>query len=156
MITLEIPGRDPLKIQHLVLDYNGTMAVDGNLYDGVKEVLSEISEYLTVHVITADTFGSVQSNLNGIDLTIKVLDPGRQDIAKKNYVDELGAESCVSIGNGLNDNLMLKQSALGIALIQNEGASSATLAASDIVCRQFTDAVRLLLKTDRLKATLRV
>ena len=28
VIIIEIPGREPLRIDHVVLDYNGTVAVD--------------------------------------------------------------------------------------------------------------------------------
>ena len=34
MIVIEMPGREPLKINHVVLDYNGTAAVDGMLLKG--------------------------------------------------------------------------------------------------------------------------
>ena len=40
MLNLSIPGfKDNISIQHLTLDFNGTLAVDGNLIDGVKESL---------------------------------------------------------------------------------------------------------------------
>ena len=35
MIEIDIPGYKTLHLEHLVLDYNGTLAVDGVLIDGV-------------------------------------------------------------------------------------------------------------------------
>ena len=35
MLTISIPGGATLDIEHLVLDYNGTLAVDGVLLPGV-------------------------------------------------------------------------------------------------------------------------
>jgi len=86
MIEIEIPGYKTLKIAHLVLDYNGTLAFDGGLIDGVKASLGELSQMLTVHVITADTFGSVKKALEDIDCNLALIPLDHQDIAKLEYV----------------------------------------------------------------------
>ena len=36
MIAIDIPGYKKIELAHLVLDYNGTLAIDGKLIDGVK------------------------------------------------------------------------------------------------------------------------
>ncbi len=155
MIEIEIPGNKTLKIVHLVLDYNGTIAFDGALIDGVKEALDELSQMLTVHVITADTFGSVKKALEDIDCNLALIPLDRQDVAKQEYVKNLGCEKTVSMGNGVNDRLMLKSSALGVAVIQEEGAAFKTLASADIVCTDIKSALSLLNNPLRLIATLR-
>ena len=35
MIAVDIPGYGPLRLEHLVMDYNGTLAVDGEIAAGV-------------------------------------------------------------------------------------------------------------------------
>ena len=155
MIEIEIPGNKTLKIVHLVLDYNGTIAFDGALIDGVKKSLDELSQMLTVHVITADTFGSVKKALEDIDCNLALIPLDRQDVAKQEYVKNLGCEKTVSMGNGVNDRLMLKSSALGVAVIQEEGAAFKTLASADIVCTDIKSALSLLNNPLRLIATLR-
>ena len=155
MIEIEIPGNKTLKIVHLVLDYNGTIAFDGALIDGVKESLDELSQMLTVHVITADTFGSVKKALEDIDCNLALIPLDRQDVAKQEYVKNLECEKTVSMGNGVNDRLMLKSSALGVAVIQEEGAAFKTLASADIVCTDIKSALSLLNNPLRLVATLR-
>ena len=155
MIEIEIPGNKTLKIVHLVLDYNGTIAFDGALIDGVKKALDELSQMLTVHVITADTFGSVKKALEDIDCNLALIPLDRQDVAKQEYVKNLGCEKTVSMGNGVNDRLMLKSSALGVAVIQEEGAAFKTLASADIVCTDIKSALSLLDNPLRLIATLR-
>lgn len=45
MIVIEIPGREPLKINHVVLDYNGTAAVDGMLLKGSRSVLPGLKSW---------------------------------------------------------------------------------------------------------------
>jgi len=155
MIEINIPGNKILKLEHLVLDYNGTIAFDGALIDGVKECLAELSQMLTVHVITADTFGSVKKAIEDIDCKLAVIPLDRQDAAKLEYVKNLGCEKTVSMGNGTNDRLMLKASALGVAIIQGEGAAFETLASADVVCTDILFALSLLSNPLRLIATLR-
>ena len=155
MISVQIPDFGALALDHLVLDYNGTLAVDGVLLPGVKEMLESLSRDLTVHVVTADTFGKAGDGLKGIDCHLTVLEPGRQDQAKLNFVNRLGAAQTAAIGNGRNDALMLEASALGIAVILGEGASSVSLNAADVVCTNIVDALELLTHPLRLTATLR-
>jgi P-type E1-E2 ATPase len=155
MIEIDIPGNKILQLEYLVLDYNGTIAFDGALIDGVKKCLTELSQMLTVHVITADTFGSVKKALEDIDCKLAVIPLDRQDVAKLEYVKNLGREQTVSMGNGKNDCLMLKTSALGVAVIQGEGAAFETIASADVVCTDILSALSLLTNPLRLTATLR-
>lgn len=155
MIEIKIPGNKTLRLEHLVLDYNGTIAFDGTLIDGVRECLTELSHPMTVHIITADTFGSVEKALEGIVCKLAVIPLDDQDVAKLEYVNRLGCEQTVSMGNGVNDRLMLKASALGVAVIQGEGAAFETLASADLVCTDILSALSLLIHPLRLAATLR-
>ncbi len=155
MIEIPIPGFATLHLEHLVMDYNGTLAQDGRIIGGAESRLAKLCRRLRLHVITADTFGAVERALGGFDCRLHVLGTSRQDIAKQEYVLALGAEHVVSIGNGRNDRLMLEVSALGIGLIQAEGACIKTLTAGDVVCTSIADALDLLLQPLRLTATLR-
>jgi soluble P-type ATPase len=64
-------------------------------------------------------------------------------------------QTVVAIGNGRNDWLMLREAALGIAVIQREGAASKAIRSADIVMTDIHAAFELLLKSQRLIATLR-
>ena len=154
-MDLTIPGYGRWQLQHLVMDYTGTLAVDGRLIDSVGEALTALSEELTLHVVTADTFGKAAAQLEGIPCKLGILPEDNQHIRKKDYVLALGPEQTVSIGNGRNDQLMLKVSALGIAVILAEGIAAETLLASDVVCTSIIDALDLLRNPLRLTATLR-
>ena len=156
MIELDIPGRGSIQLDHLVLDYNGTLALDGRIIDGVAERLLKLGDRVQLHVITADTFGSAGQALIGVACRLHVLGPGQQDIAKLDYVRMLGPQNVVSVGNGRNDCLMLDSAALSIGIIQTEGASGKTLMAADVVCKTILDALDLLLVPQRLTATLRL
>lgn len=155
MIDITIPGYGHLQFDHLVMDYNGTMACDGHLIQGVKEILDALSDEINIHVLTADTFGKAASQLENVPATLSILPVEAQDKGKLAYIRNLGADRTVSIGNGRNDSLMLKHSALGIALIQEEGASVETLLSAHIVCKDILSALRLLRNPKRMVATLR-
>jgi len=156
VIEIDIPGYEKLHLEHVVLDYNGTMAVDGKLIPGVKERLLDLAKKLKVHVLTADTFGRVVKELSDVPCKVYILRSGYEDIGKMNYVKELSTCNCVVIGNGRNDAMMLKSAALGIAVIQEEGASIQAITAADIVTTSILFALDLLANPLRIKATLRL
>ena len=155
MIALNIPGYGQLEFRYLVLDYNGTLAVDGEPIPGVKEALAGLAKDLDIHVLTADTFGKVRSRLEGVPCKVSILPLEKQDLGKRDYVNNLGSDHAICIGNGRNDHLMLKGAALGIAVILGEGASRETLVAADVICTDILSALELLTNPLRLTATLR-
>ena len=155
MKKIEVPNYMTLELKHIVLDYNGTIAKDGQLKKEVKALLPALCKAYTVHVITADTFGSVKSQMEGFSVVVNVLTTNNHTEEKAAYVDGLSKESCVAIGNGNNDTQMLQHAALGIAIIGDEGCATATLVLSDISCTSIEDALGLMLNEKRLIATLR-
>lgn len=154
MVNLSVPGYGELNIEHVVMDYNGTLAVDGLLLPGVKAALLALSRHLTLHVLTADTFGKA-NGLLGVPCTLSILPASDQQAAKLGYVQSLGPEKTVSIGNGRNDQRMLKASRLGIAVVLGEGASMEAVTNADIVCTSIVTALELMTHPLRLTATLR-
>lgn len=155
MLGLTIPGFGRLELTDVVCDYNGTLAVDGLLIDGVHERIQRLSSEVRVHVVTADTFGSAAAQLQRLPCALAVIDPGSQAEAKRDFVKGLGAAHVVAIGNGRNDWMMLDTAALGIAVCGAEGAAAEALQVGDIVVGRIVDALDLLLHPKRLLATLR-
>jgi len=155
MLEIKIPGHGILNLSHLILDYNGTIACDGHLLQGVKERLADLSASLDVHVLTADTFGSVRKALSDVCSHVEIIPIEDQAQAKLEYVQLLGLENCVCMGNGRNDRLMLKNAALGVAVVQAEGGAADAILAADIVVGNILDALDLLCHPLRLTATLR-
>lgn len=142
-------------IEHIVIDYNGTLAIDGKLIDGVADYLKKLMEKYTIHVITADTFKKVEQELKPFDIKLTIIKNGHERQQKLMYVEQLGKDKCITIGNGSNDVLMLSKSVISIAVIQNEGASFEALQAAKIVCNSIFDAFDLCLNPLRVIATLR-
>lgn len=155
MISLTIPDFGNLTLAHLVLDYNGTLAVDGKLLDGVRDELALLSRRLELHVVTGNTYGDAADRLTGLNVKVTTLDARNQAAAKRHYVERLGSDYTAAIGNGRNDAPMLRTAALGIAVLGTEGSALGAITAADIVVRHVIDALGLLLHTKRLVATLR-
>jgi len=155
MLQIDIPDFGQLQLEHLVMDYNGTLAVDGEPIQGIRRRVEKLATQLQVHVITADTFGKVQAALDGWACSVKILGQEDQVGQKLAFVQELGTDKCVCIGNGRNDRMMLEAAALGLAVMLEEGASRESLLTADIVLPGIVPALDILLYPLRLTATLR-
>jgi soluble P-type ATPase len=155
MFDLTIPGFGRLEITDAVFDYNGTLAADGLLLEGVHERIRRLRSELRMHVVTADTFGSAARELQRLPCALVILDAENQAEAKRDFVQGLGAAHVVAIGNGRNDRMMLKTAALGITVCGIEGAAPEAAEAADVVVHHIVDALDLLLHPKRLLATLR-
>jgi P-type E1-E2 ATPase len=155
MIEIEIPGLTRFCFQHLVIDVNGTIAKDGQLLPGVLELLEELRHKLELHLITADTHGNQEVIDRVLNLQAIRIPAETQVKAKFDYIEQLGANTVVAVGNGANDAAMLGHAALGIVVIGPEGSAVETLLKARIVVSDIRTALELLLYPKRLAATLR-
>jgi soluble P-type ATPase len=155
MIELNIPGRGVIQLQNLVCDINGTLAVDGQLLEGVKLRLSALYDRLNLHLLTADTHGKQDIIDQRLGLKSVRIQPGNEADQKENYVAQLGADSVVAIGQGANDAGMLRIAALGICVLSPEGTAVETLMGADLVSASIFEALDILDKPLRIVATLR-
>jgi P-type E1-E2 ATPase len=152
-VEVSIPGRKrPLRIEHIVFDFSGTLAVEGKLVRGVATRLGQLAMLTHVVVMTADTFGTARRALAGLPVAVRIV---RGGIEKRRLVESLDCEEVAAVGNGTNDVPMLRASALGIAVLGDEGTSAELLGVATVVVRDVNDACDLLLKPRRLVATLR-
>ncbi|HSB90782.1 MAG TPA: hypothetical protein VLD63_12230 [Anaerolineales bacterium] len=154
MIELIIPGRETIRLDHLVCDVNGTLAVDGKLIDGVGRALNGLRDRLTLHLLTADTHGQQSTIDRQLGVRAVRVPAGDESETKAAYVRSLG-ESVVAIGQGANDAGMLKAARLGIAVLSPEGTAAEALAAADLVVPDIVSALGLLERPLRLVASLR-
>jgi soluble P-type ATPase len=152
ILAVDIPGRGRLELAHLVLDVNGTLTDRGLLIAGVAERLERIAAHLDVHLLSADTFGTLEGVAHELGAAPTLVSTGED---KARFVAELGPERCAAVGNGANDEAMLASAGLGIAVIGPEGAAAAAVRAADVVCGSILDALDLLLDEKALAATLR-
>lgn len=155
MIELNIPGRGLIRLQHLVCDVNGTLAVDGQLSEGVKQRLNILRDRLTLHLLTADTHGKQDNIDRQLNIQSIRIQPGDEAAQKAQYVHQLGAETVVAIGQGANDAGMLGAAAVGMCVLSPEGSAVPALLEADLVVSSISDALELLEKPLRIVATLR-
>jgi soluble P-type ATPase len=155
MIKIDVPGFRKLELRHLVLDYNGTLALDGQVLPGVGKKLSHLARDIEIHVVTADTFKLAKTQLAALPVTLTITPAEEQAQAKLQFVSGLGADTVVAIGNGRNDREMLRVAALSVALLQSEGAAAVALSGAHIICTSILDALELLCRPERIVATLR-
>ena len=160
-VSVTIPGLGERRIAVLISDYTGTLSLDGELTSGVREALLQVADKFDVHIITADTFGRAAAELEGLPLeTHKLKGPGSDhDLQKRQFLDRFDMRSVVALGNGNNDRLLLKAvkegGGLAIAVDNGEGCAADSIQNANVFISGACNALDLLLKTDRLKATLR-
>ena len=152
MVTIDLRGGGSFDLDHLVLDVNGTLTDHGGLIEGVAERLGLLADVLEIHLLTADTFGTAVGLARRLGAAITTIVDGTE---KAERVVGLGADRVVAIGNGRNDEAMLRAARLGIAVLGTEGAATSTLLAADIACATILDALDLLLDERAITATLR-
>ncbi len=155
MFEIDIPGFGAVKLHHLVSDFTGTLSFNGKLISGVKERLNKLSESLSLHVLTSDTFGTSRSELKDVHCEVHVLEGEYHDLQKEEFVEKLVATHVVAYGNGNNDRKMLRAARIGIAVSGGEGCAVDILMAADVHVTNIVEGLDLLLNPKRLKATLR-
>lgn len=154
MITIDIPGRPTLHLTSVVLDYNGTIARDGQLLPAAAQRIRQLTSAVPVYILTADTYGTAARQCTGLRATIETFPNDRAAQSKAEIVRGLGEGVC-AIGNGFNDIPMFDAAALSIAVLEREGLCAALLPHATVLVPAPEDALDLLLHPDRLRATLR-
>jgi soluble P-type ATPase len=155
MIELNIPGQGKIELEHLVCDVNGTLAVDGVLQDGLVRGFSNLKDRLDIHLLTADMHGKQEIIDRQLNLEAVRINPGDEALQKAAYIEQIGADRVVAIGQGAHDAGMLKNARIGICVISPEGSAVETLLAADLVVSNINNALELLEKPLRLVASLR-
>ena len=155
MIQFNVPGVGEYELEHLVMDVNGTLAVDGQLMDGVAAKISALRKSLTIHLLTADTHGKQAVIDQQLDLTAVRIASGGESTQKAEYVRKLGSEKVAAIGQGANDSEMLAVARLGICVMSVEGVAKDTLLAADLIAPDTLSALELFEKPLRIVASLR-
>jgi len=144
-----------MEIENLVLDLNGTIATDGKIPSEVKEKIKSLSDKVKIYILTADTQGTAIEEISNMGVELLKVSGENSTEVKLRVLESLDPTRTVAIGNGNNDHLILKEAALGIAVLGEEGMSVSSMKNADIVVKNISDALDLFLKPKRLIATLR-
>ena len=151
MREIVISGREKLIIENVIFDFNGTLAVGGKLIDGVKDALDKLKEF-NVYITSADTYGTLREQFENSEITISIVKTKEE---KLELIENLGVDKTIAIGNGSIDSLMIREAAIGIAVMEAEGVSTKTMMHADIIVQSIFHAFDMLLDTNKLIATLR-
>ncbi len=155
MISIDIPGWGNMEIENVVLDLNGTLATDGKIPSEVKKKINSLAGRVKVYVLTADTQGTATEEILEMKVELIKIEGKDSKEGKFNFLKSLDLEKTAAMGNGNNDQLILKEAALGIAILGDEGISISAMKQADVMVKNIPDALDLLLKPKRLIATLR-
>ena len=156
MIQLHISGRkEELRLEKLMLGFNGTLAIDGNILDGVEQRINALSEQLRVFVVTSDCHWAARQQLRNCSCEVHVVGQEGLGQEKLTFLRMLGEDVTACIGNGMGDRYVLQAAALGVTVCLQEGTATAAAINSDIVCRDILDALDLFLNPLRIVTTLR-
>ncbi len=154
MLKIEIPGREALILHYLVVDYNGTIAKDGKLIEGIAQCFESLSSDLRIYILTADTYGTVKEQCRELPVEVCTFPVAGAADHKTRFVQNLGP-GVACLGNGFNDIQMFQAADLSVAVLDREGLCAGLLSHADVLVTSPEDGLNLLIHTNRLRATLR-
>ena len=153
-LRIDIPSWGSVDIENIVIDLNGTLATDAKIPLEVKEKIGALSRLAKIYILTADPHGPADEEILGMGAElIKVVGENSKQ-GKLDFLRTLNPKMTVAIGNGSNDQLILKEAALGIAVLGEEGVSVSAIKSADILVKDIQNALDLFLKPRRLTTTL--
>ena len=154
MISIERPGQGNLEIDFILIDFEGTLALDRRVHPKAKDKINLLSKRTKIYILAKGEKEQVIEVLRKVKAEIIHFAVGDVSAGKLNLLRQLGANRTVAIGNGQDDVLMVEEAALGICVISREGTAAETIQKADAVVSNILDALDFLLKPLRQKATL--
>ena len=154
MIILQRPGRTPLEIEFILLNFEGTLATDRRIHPKAKDKLNLLSKRTNIYILTKGEQEAIQEILKKVKAEVVYFEEGEVSQGKLDLLRQLGATKTVAIGNGVDDVPMIEEAGLGICIIDVEGASGEAIKKADVVFTNILDALDFLLKPLRQKSAL--
>jgi len=93
MLELDIPGWRTLRLDHLVLDLNGTVTLDAEILKGVQERLASLSNVLQLELLSADTLGRLDVIAARLGVRGHRLERGQPEARQKSLAVDVVAPS---------------------------------------------------------------
>ena len=154
MISIQRAGMENLEIQFVLIDFEGTLAMDGRVHPKAKDKVNLLSKRATIYILTKRDRGKVEETLRKMKVEILYVTEGDSSQQKLNLLQRLGSHQTAVIGNGLDDVQIMEQAGLGMCVIGKEGSSAEAMAKADLVVTDVLDGLDFLLKPLRQRATL--
>jgi soluble P-type ATPase len=154
MITIQRPGRNPLEIEFILLNFEGTLATDRRVHPKAKDKLNLLAKRSRVYILAKGEQEAIREILKKVKAEVIYLTEGEASQGKLDLLRQVGAARTVAIGNGVDDAAMIEEAGLGICIIGQEGTSAEVVRKADVVFTDILDAFDFLLKPMRHKAAL--
>ena len=154
-MVINVPETGKYEIENIVFDYNGTIAINGEIISGILEKIVKLTEVFNVAIITADTFNTVRKAFKNTNVNIHIIDNENGTIQKKEFIKNIGSNKTIALGNGRNDQLMLKEAIISIAILNDEGVSLKALNNADFLLKDINHFFEMIEEPKKLIAILR-
>ncbi len=154
MIYIQRPGQEPLEIDFILFDFEGTLASDRRVHPKAKDKINLLSKRAKIYILTKEEKERVEEVLKKVNAEIVYLTGEASSPKKMDILHQLGATRTVAVGNGADDGPLMKEAGFGLCVIGKEGAFSGAVKNADVVFTDILDALDFLLKPLRQKATL--
>ena len=154
MMAIQRPGHEPLEIEFILLDFEGTLATDGRVHPKAKDKINLLSKRTKIYIMTKSEGEKVGEALRKTKAEILYFKEGEAPQAKMKLLQQMKPQQTVVIGNGLDDVPIMERAGLAICVIGKEGSSSEAMAKADLIVTNVLDALDFLLKPLRQRATL--
>jgi len=154
MIDIQRPGQEPLGIEFILLDFEGTLALDRRVHPKAKDKINLLSKRTKIYILVKEEKERAVEDLRKVKAEIIAFEEAKAPEEKLLLLRQLGPAKTVAIGNGADDAAMIEEAGLGICVISKEGAAGGAVQKADLVVFDIVDALDFLLKPLRQKATL--
>lgn len=154
MILLQRPGQPNIEIECLLIDYEGSLAIDGRVHPKAKDKINLLSKRVKIYILVKGEKEKVEERLKNVKAEVLFLQEGQATLAKLELLKRVGSERTVAIGNGMDDVPLFEKAGFSIGVIGKEGASGEALKKADLVVTDVLNGLDFLLRPLRQKATL--
>jgi soluble P-type ATPase len=154
MILIQRPGQEPLEIDFILIDFEGTLASDCRVHPKAKDKVNLLAKRAKIYILTKEKKEHVEEVLRKVKAEIVYLAEGESSKKKLDLLRQLGVTRTVAIGSGADDGPMMEEAVFGLCAIGKAGASAEAVENADVVFTDILDALDFLLKPLRQKVTL--
>jgi len=151
----DFSNQSSIEIKTIVLDLNGTLAVNGQLVVGVAERIERLKNELGFRLIllSGDQRGNGSFIANALGIDFRKANSREE---KECAILEYDCKTTAAIGNARIDIGTFKQAKIAIATLQGEGIHTGILKEVDIIVPSILDALDLFIDPDSFKATMKI
>ena len=109
-MNIEIDGFGKIEAEYLVSDLNGTLAMFGKVSPKTKNLIKQLKSKLKIFILSADTFNNGKEIADDLGVEFHKLSGTKsQALEKYEFLQNLGPEKSIVMGNGRNDYMMIQK-----------------------------------------------